>query len=70
MMLWYLMKVCMGQCFFNAVVWIAELVCEKVANSRYGSSVRTVVVVAIIVVSVSALRCTYSRLQLCHTRPL
>jgi len=28
MMLWWLMKGCMGQ-FCNAVVWIAELVCAK-----------------------------------------
>ena len=29
MMLWYLMKGCMGQHFCNAVVWIAELVHVK-----------------------------------------
>jgi len=29
MMLWWLMKGCMGQHFCNAVVWIAELVHEK-----------------------------------------
>jgi len=29
MMLWWLTKGCMGQCFCNAVVWIAELVREK-----------------------------------------
>jgi len=31
MMLWWLMKGCMGQRFCNAVVWIAELV--RVKNS-------------------------------------
>jgi len=29
MMLWWLVKGCMGQRFCNAVVWIAELVYEK-----------------------------------------
>jgi len=29
MMLWWLMKGCMGQRFCNAVVWIAELVRVK-----------------------------------------
>jgi len=29
MMLWRLMKGCMGQRFCIAVVWIAELECEK-----------------------------------------
>ena len=33
MMLWWLMKGCMGQRFCNAVVWIAELVrVKKVGN--------------------------------------
>ena len=32
MMLWWLMKGCMGQRFCNAVVWIAELV--RVKKSR------------------------------------
>jgi len=30
MMLWWLMKGCMGQRFCNAVVWIAELVRVKI----------------------------------------
>jgi len=29
MMLWWRMKGCMGQRFYNAVVWIAELVRVK-----------------------------------------
>ena len=33
MMLWWLMKGCMGQRFCNAVVWIAELVRVKKAGN-------------------------------------